>query len=122
MTQQRHVILDELKRLDSHPTADELYEIVRKKLPKISLGTIYRNLEILAESGMIQKIEVGGTQKRFDGNTEDHYHIRCVECGRIVDIPAKSIPSLEEVFSTVTDFEIVGHRLELLGRCADCRR
>ena len=67
MTHQRRIILEELRNTRSHPTADEVYEIVRKRIPKISLGTVYRNLELLSESGVIQKLEIGGTQKRFDG-------------------------------------------------------
>jgi Fur family ferric uptake transcriptional regulator len=68
MTRQRKVILEEIRKTDSHPTADELYQRVRQRLPHVSLGTIYRNLETLAASGLIQKLEMGGSQKRFDGN------------------------------------------------------
>ncbi|MCJ7604005.1 MAG: transcriptional repressor, partial [Desulfobulbaceae bacterium] len=68
MTKQRQVILEELRKVKTHPTADDMYQMLRKKMPKISLGTVYRNLEILSESGIIQKLDVGGTQKRFDGD------------------------------------------------------
>ena len=67
MTRQRRVILEELRKVKTHPSADEIYEIVRKRLPRISLGTVYRNLEILSESGDIQKLEPGCSLKRFDG-------------------------------------------------------
>ena len=66
LTTQRQVILEELGKVKSHPTANEVYDMVRKRLPRIGLGTVYRNLELMAESGMILKLEVGGTQKRFD--------------------------------------------------------
>ena len=120
MTNQRQVILEELGKVTTHPTADELYEMVRKRLPKISLGTVYRNLEILSERGMIQKIEVGGSQKRFDANTENHYHVRCVECGSVDDVPLRPIPGLEDIFSGVSGYRLIGHRLELIGICPDC--
>lgn len=120
MTKQRRVILEELKKVTSHPTADEVYRMVREKLSKISLGTIYRNLDILSESGLIQKLEVGGSHKRFDANVEDHYHIRCTECGSIDDIPKKSVPGLEDVFSGALGYKITGHRIELVGICPDC--
>ena len=68
MTRQRRVILEELRKVNNHPSAYEIYEFVRKRLPRISLGTVYRNLEILSESGDIQKLEPGCSLKRFDGN------------------------------------------------------
>ena len=119
MTRQRKVILDELRKVKTHPSADEVYEMVRKRLPRISLGTVYRNLEILSESGDIQKLEPGCSLKRFDGDTSEHCHIRCVRCDRIVDAPLPDVKfDLEKVEST--DFEITGHRLEFLGLCPEC--
>ena len=120
MTRQRKVILEELRKVNTHPSADEIYEIVRKRLPRISLGTVYRNLEILSDSGDIQKLETGCSLKRFDGNLSEHCHIRCVRCDRIADAPM--LPELEidlERFDS-TDFEIIGHRLEFLGVCSIC--
>ena len=120
MTRQRRVILEELRKVNTHPSADEVYEIVRKRLPRISLGTVYRNLEILSESGDIQKLEPGCSLKRFDGNPSEHCHLRCVRCGRIADAPM--IPDLEIDLGRVnsTEFEIIGHRLEFLGVCPKC--
>jgi len=119
MTRQRKVILEELRKVNTHPSADEVYEIVRKRLPRISLGTVYRNLEILSESGDIQKLEPGCSLKRFDGDASEHCHIRCVHCDRIADAP---IPDLKVDMARVnsTDFEIIGHRLEFLGVCPEC--
>ena len=120
MTRQRRVILEELRKVKTHPSADEIYEIVRKRLPRISLGTVYRNLEKLSESGDIQKLEPGCSLKRFDGDPTDHCHIRCVRCDRIADAPMA--PDLEIDLARVnsTDFEIIGHRLEFLGVCPIC--
>src|SRR4030042_1491506 len=120
-TDARRIILEEIKDLTSHPTADEVYEIVRKRIPKVSLGTIYRNLEVLSENGQIQKMEVGGTQKRFDGNTRNHYHLRCVACGRVIDLTAKPWKEIEKTVSKLNDQEILGHRLELIGICLSCK-
>ncbi|MBU0769673.1 MAG: transcriptional repressor, partial [Proteobacteria bacterium] len=72
MTLQRKTILNILRQTNCHPSADELYELVRKQLPRISLGTVYRNLEVLAKTGLIQKLELGGTIKRFDWNPNKH--------------------------------------------------
>lgn len=121
MTRQRQIILEELCKLKSHPTADELYGIVRKRLPKISLGTVYRNLEILSETGFAQKIDVGGTQKRFDGDTSNHYHIRCIKCHRVDDVMMNTICDVEEAVQGRTEFLILRHRLEFVGLCPKCQ-
>lgn len=119
MTRQRKVILEELRKVNTHPSADEIYEMVRKRLPRISLGTVYRNLEILSESGDIQKLEPGCSLKRFDGNPSEHCHIRCVRCDRIADAPIPDFRvDLEKV--NTTNFEIIGHRLEFIGVCPEC--
>jgi len=121
MTRQRQVILEELRQSDSHPSADELYEIVRKRLPRISLGTVYRNLEILSESGEIQKVELGSQMKRFDGFAHLHYHIRCIRCDRLVDAPTRFNLDIEERLQAETDFQILGHQLVFTGLCPKCK-
>jgi Fur family ferric uptake transcriptional regulator len=121
MTRQRRVILEELNNIDSHPTADEVYERARRQLPRISLGTVYRNLEILSEYGMIQKLELGGTQKRFDGKVENHYHIRCIRCGCIEDVPTTNLTNIEHAVRGTIDYEIIGIRVEFIGICPQCK-
>ena len=120
MTRQREVILEELCKVDTHPSADELYAMVRKRLPRISLGTVYRNLEILAKSGEIQKLEPGGTLKRFDGKTESHYHLRCIRCDRVVDAPVDFDVIIKHDQKSATNFKIIGHKLEFIGICPEC--
>jgi Fur family ferric uptake transcriptional regulator len=120
MTRQRRVILEELRKVDSHPSADEVYEMVRKRLPRISLGTVYRNLEILSESGDIQKLEPGCSLKRFDGNPSEHCHIRCIRCDRIADAPMAPDLEIDPQQVHAAGFEIIGHRLEFLGVCPQC--
>jgi Fur family ferric uptake transcriptional regulator len=122
MTRQRRVILEELRRLNSHPTADEVYEMARRRLPRISLGTVYRNLEILSECSMIQKLEWGGTPKRFDGNVGNHYHVRCIRCGSIEDVPLEPLTALEHAVRGKSDYEIIGSRLEFIGICPQCQK
>jgi len=120
MTQQRKVILEELRKVDSHPSADEIYEIVRHRLPRISLGTVYRNLEVLSELGEIQKLGLSGSLKRFDWDTTKHYHIRCVRCNRVADAPIAPLNQLENELYGATVFEIIGHNLEFTGLCPKC--
>jgi Fur family ferric uptake transcriptional regulator len=114
--------LEEIKKSNSHPTADDIYESVRKRLPKISLGTIYRNIEILYENGLIEKIGPASSQMRYDGITKNHYHIRCIRCGRVVDAPIETINRLNDDVRRQTDYMILGHRLEYVGICPDCRK
>lgn len=120
LTRQRKVILEELKKLKTHPSADEVYEIVRQRLPRISLGTVYRNLEILSQLGEIQRLELGGSLRRFDGNPKNHYHIRCLGCGSVDDLMAGPIENIENNICELTDYEVIGHRLEFLGFCRRC--
>lgn len=121
-TRQRRAILEELKKLTSHPTAADLYEIVRRRLPKISLGTVYRNLELLARNNIIQKLHISGTEARFDGNPELHNHIRCTECGLVSDLCKIPADPTGNAYKDITGWEILGYRLEFIGICPECRR
>jgi len=122
MTRQRQVILEELRKFMHHPSAEEIYEVVRRRLPRISLGTVYRNLEVLSELGEIRKLEFGGTIKRFDGDPEDHYHIRCNLCDRVDNVPMPHLEDIETRIHLETDYRIIGHRLEFFGLCPECSR
>lgn len=120
LTTQRQIILEELSKVKSHPTANEVYDMVRKRLPRIGLGTVYRNLELMAESGIILKLEVGGTQKRFDATTELHYHIRCMDCGRVDDIELPVQYQINEAASENTSYQVFSHHIEFSGTCEQC--
>ena len=121
MTKQRALILEELRNTTSHPTADEIYAMVRAKMPRISLGTVYRNLELLAESDQILKLEYAGFQKRFDGNIHPHAHVRCERCGRVGDVMVH-VPEVEiPADISVPGFELTSARMEFFGICKDCR-
>ncbi len=120
LTTQRQIILEELGKVTSHPTANEVYDMVRKRLPRIGLGTVYRNLELMSETGIILKLEVGGTQKRFDATVDPHYHIRCLSCGKVDDI---EIPVMEDINKTAADiskYQVLGHHIEFSGVCSEC--
>jgi Fur family ferric uptake transcriptional regulator len=121
-TRQREVILKELRRLRSHPTAVGLYEIVRRRLPRISLGTVYRNLERLADMGVIQKLVWAGSQARFDGNADCHHHVRCTRCGRVDDLPGPPLDLAKVKYDDCHGYQLFGYRLEYLGICPRCRQ
>ena len=116
------IILEELRRHNNHPSADELYARVRHRLPRISLGTVYRNLEVLSQLGEIQKLELSGSLKRYDGIRNRHYHIRCVQCDRVEDAPIAPLNQIENELYGTTVYEIIGHNLEFTGLCPDCTK
>ena len=120
LTSQRQVILEELKKVKTHPTANEVYDMVRKRLPRIGLGTVYRNLDLLAEKGIIKKLEVGGEQKRFDGDTSPHYHIRCQQCNRVEDIFIERDMELEKNAAACCNYKILDHHVQFSGICSRC--
>lgn len=120
-TRQREVILEALRQTTSHPTAAQLYEIVRRRLPKVSLGTIYRNLELLEELGKIRKLQLAPAEARFDGDPHPHDHIRCVRCGRIDDVPAIPLDLSGSGCDDWVGYEVHGRHLEFFGVCSRCR-
>jgi len=120
LTIQRQIILEELKKVKSHPTVDEMYDMVRKRLPRIGLGTVYRNLDLQAKLGIIRKLEVDGKQKRFDGDITQHYHIRCIKCNRVDDIFIKMERGLEKSAASCCDYKILDHHVQFSGICSKC--
>lgn len=120
LSKQRKVILEELRKVKSHPTADEVYDMVRKIIPRISLGTVYRNLEFLCSKGLILKLGAPGAQKRFDGTPEPHPHIRCSVCTAVVDVECEvEIPHIPD--SCTSGYVIHSTNVEFVGVCPKCQ-
>jgi len=120
MTRQRRVILEQFRTPGRHFTADDVFLMVRKELPNISLGTVYRNLDILCQAGRIRRINLGGGQRQYDGGLHRHYHVRCVRCGKVVDVPPDRIGDLNAAAAQTTDFEVLDHELGFIGVCPEC--
>jgi Fur family ferric uptake transcriptional regulator/Fur family peroxide stress response transcriptional regulator len=121
MTRQKKVILDILKSVDCHPTADWIYEQARAQIPDLSLGTVYRNLNLLKEMGEIMELNYGGSYRCFDGIPENHYHYRCRICQRIYDMDMPLLDQLAGLSETAEGHGIETHRLEFCGVCKHCR-
>jgi Fur family ferric uptake transcriptional regulator len=121
LTRQRQAILEELRRINSHLTADEVYKRVKRYLPRVSLGTVYRNLEMLSRQGLIRKIELAGHQKMFDGDLSKHYHLRCMNCQGVVDVPVNKILIDFRLLDEEGVLKITGYHLELQGLCRQCQ-
>jgi len=121
LTEPRRLILDVVRATEIHPTAAHVYRLVRRRLPQVSLATVYRNLRTLAAEGLlVERADAAGM--RFDGNTGPHDHFTCFRCGRIYDVPARAERSVRARVAAQTGFEILDHRTEFFGRCGACRR
>ena len=118
---QRELVLSLVRSTMEHPTAEWVYRQARRKRPKIGLGTVYRNLKQLAKAGLIRETFTGGQPARFDGNTGRHYHIRCVSCGRVNDLPMSIDQRLEAAAARAVNYRIVGHDVEIHGVCPLCQ-
>ncbi|MFC1608166.1 Fur family transcriptional regulator [Candidatus Latescibacterota bacterium] len=122
MTRQRKLILEELRKSKSHPTADQVYTRIREVLPRVSLGTVYRNLDALSDMGMILKLDGCGTQKRYDGDINEHHHIKCAQCGKVDDIPLEAISGFEVNTDHMNGYNLLGHTILFSGICDNCSR
>jgi Fur family ferric uptake transcriptional regulator len=120
MTRSRRIILDEVARVTSHPTADQVFRAVRRKLPRVSLGTVYRNLDTLTRHGLLRELSEVGGQRRYDATCEEHYHVVCERCGRVDDADEKPPAALRRWVRNACGYEIHGYRLALVGLCPKC--
>jgi Fur family transcriptional regulator, ferric uptake regulator len=120
-SKQREVVLTAVRATMDHPTAEWVHRQARRHLPRIGLGTVYRNLQSLAAEGLIREIHTGGQAARFDGNTGRHYHIRCVACGRVNDLPLSVDTRIEEEAGRAMNYRVLGHHVEVQGLCPLCQ-
>jgi Fur family peroxide stress response transcriptional regulator len=124
LTGPRRLVLDVVRGTDVHPTAEAVHQMVRRRLPRVSLGTVYRNLRLLVARGLVK--ELPGPHARFDGNLSDHHHFTCLACGRIADVDGPlTEPHSRALVSRVASsggFRVTHHRIEFYGRCVACRR
>ena len=121
-TIQRTLVLQTVQKLQSHPTADQVYEAVAQQHPTISRGTVYRNLNQLAEDGEIKKLETPDGADHFDHCCHRHYHVRCVKCGAVYDVQMEQLPNLEQLVQDSSGFELQGFDLMFRGVCPECAK
>ena len=121
MTRQRRLVLEELRKLKNHPSADYLFGVVRQKMPNISLGTVYRNLDVLVNSGQALKLDLAGGQCRYDGDTSPHHHIRCRLCRTVDDLPESAVAGIDNPRVFDSDYVVTGWRMEFEGVCPGCQ-
>ena len=119
MSRQKKLVYDIVAATMSHPTADWVYEQARKKLPRISLGTVYRNLKQLTSEGLLLEITTSRGASRYDANLTKHSHLRCARCNRLEDLTQNEIEFIPK--SRLRRYQILEFRIEFLGICPACR-
>lgn len=118
---QRDRVMRVLQETRSHPTADWIYQRLKDEIPTLSLGTVYRNLKILIEQGLVQRIPLGSDQDRFEAKIDHHYHLVCEQCGKVTDFSMPQYSEINEQAQKISGFRISRHRIDFFGLCEKCQ-
>jgi len=123
-SKQREQILDIFLRTEQHPTINDLYDLVKKKYPRIGLATVYRTMEVISDAGLARKVDFGGGEKCYEHKYkhQHHDHLVCLQCGRIIEVMSPGIEKLQERLAKRHKFSAVRHRMEIFGFCSSCNR
>lgn len=121
-SRQRTALYDYLCSVKSHPTAEEIYQVVKREIPHLSFGTVYRNLGILEEQGKVRRLSMGNTFDRFDATVEPHYHFTCDRCKKVYDLPLPVDSNIDRAVENLTGHLVREHKLDFHGVCAACRK
>lgn len=120
-TIQKHIILDALNELKNHPSGDMVYDKIHKSYPSISRATVFRNLKQMVELGEISRRHIPGSPDRFDIICENHYHVKCIYCDRVMDVDMDFIPDLTDSVRSSGGFQLLDHSIVFSGICPDCQ-
>ena len=121
-SRQREEIIKVVKDSYNHPTAEEIYMIVKAKDPAVSRSTVYRNLGLLVNLGEAIKISTSADSERYDGNVHNHYHMACTKCGSVIDVDLPVNQALEAMAEEATNADIKTHSLIFYGICKNCKK
>jgi Fe2+ or Zn2+ uptake regulation protein len=121
LTTQRRAVLESLKDFKGHPSAEEVYLVVKKKNPRVALGTVYQALSVLEEIGLIEAKHWSESPVRYDLNTEPHHDIRCVRCGEVTEVPGVEFEDFAMRIQENTPYKITNASLVIEGVCPDCQ-
>ncbi|MGN1421871.1 MAG: transcriptional repressor [Oscillospiraceae bacterium] len=119
-SRQREMIYEQVMNFPIHPTADEVYYALKDENPNLSIGTVYRNLNLLSDMGMLMKINIANGKDRFDGRTDRHYHMTCTHCGKVFDVELDFEEEITKKILSNEGHTITGVTLNLSGICRSC--
>jgi len=121
LTPQRLAIYQVLAGDDSHPGAEDIYRRIKPDLPSLSLGTVYRTLELFEEHGLVSRVHAFSDQARFDANLDTHHHLVCVRCRRVIDFQDARLEALPVEATALDGFRVLSQRIHLMGLCRHCQ-
>jgi len=122
ITPQRTAVFNALADAEDHPSADAVYQKVKKEFPNISFDTVNRTLIVFSEIGLVEVVEGQGDPRRFDPRMENHHHFYCITCGKITDFFSEELNQIEIPPHIEQDFTVISKRMVLKGYCTDCRK
>lgn len=124
LTGQRKIILDAFLNIETHVTAEELYDLIKRNNPEVGVATVYRTLKILCEAGLANEVKFSDRSARYEHlfDHEHHDHLICIKCGKYTEVRDQEIEDLQQKLAQKNKFQILRHRMELYGICEDCRR
>ncbi len=121
LTKRQAIILRELRKLKTHPATKNFYNLIKIRYPRINLAGLAGDLDALVKKGMAQDVGAEGSVKRYDGNPQSHYHVVCMDCGRIDDLSINIVAAMDKAVSMESGFEIIKHSIIFYGLCRKCR-
>lgn len=120
ITPQRIAIVDYVINTEEHPSADQIYNVVKKKYPMVSLSTVYKTLDLMREKRLVQEIQINH-ETRYDGHIDDHINLICIKCGKIEDVDEDTISSIQSRAARKSKYQIIKSQFELIGYCSNCK-
>jgi len=123
-SKQREQILDIFLKTEKHSTINDLYDLVRKKNPKIGLATVYRTMKVICDAGLARETDFGDGTKRYEHKYkhQHHHHLVCLQCGRIIEITSGELEQIQRQLAKKHDFTIARDTMRILGICKRCKR
>lgn len=121
LTPQRLAVYKYLKSTKEHPSAETIYKALHESYPTMSLATVYKALKTLVEVNLVQEINIGEGNFRYDGTPNEHAHVQCISCGKVEDLDHIDFPSLNNLVEEKTNYKIKWNKLFFYGTCENCQ-
>jgi len=122
ITPQRRAILTIIQEHRRHLSADEIYDLARREVPRLSLSTVYRTLELLKELNLVRELQLAGDYARYETQSQEHQHLVCLRCGKVLEFQCDHCAAVHQKLAREYGFRITGGRVELFGYCGECTR